>query len=155
MSQKLKAGSVELETAFIDWIKQNAYNPPDAIDHFMSRSEYIRNAVDTVAEHARLKITDRARQHLLRLSQDTVFTAQFPMVYRCENPDGENIRYTVSLTIGDGEAHWVGRMWAQDRFLGEIHGSGSGPKANYVDMARMFVESHIRCAGEFVPRIRH
>lgn len=155
MSQKLKAGSVGLETAFIDWIKENAYNPAEAIDHFMDRSGYIRNAVDTVAEHARRKITDRARQHLLRLSEDTVFTAQFPMVYDCENLDGEKIRYTVSLTIGEGEALWVGRVWEQDRFMGEIHGSGSGPKANYVDLARIHVESRIRCPGQFGPRIRH
>ena len=39
MNQKLKAGSEELEMAFIDWVKQNAYHPTEAIDHFMERSE--------------------------------------------------------------------------------------------------------------------
>ena len=154
MNTKLKAGSIELETAFIDWIKENAYNPAEAIDHFMDRSDYIRNAVDATSDQVRGRITDRARLHLQRLSEDRVFTAQFPMVYGCQNLDGEKIRYTVSLTIGEEQAEWVGRVWADDRFLGEIHGSGSGPKANYIHLARMHVEAHIRCPGEFAPRLR-
>lgn len=154
MNQKLKAGSVELETAFIDWIKDNAYNPSEAIEHFMERSDYMRNAVDTVVEHARKKITDRTRQHLTRLSEDSVFSAQFPMVYACQNLEGKAMRYTVSLTIGDQEAHWVGKVWADGTYLGEVHGSGSGPKANYIELARMHIESHISCPGDFVPRLK-
>ncbi|MET0719209.1 MAG: hypothetical protein ABWX88_04580 [Pseudoxanthomonas sp.] len=154
MNQKLKAGSVELEVAFIDWIKKNAYHPVEAIDHFMDRSDYVRNAVDTVVEHARKKITDRTRQHLTRLAEDSVFIAQFPMVYGCKNLDDKDMRYTVSLTIGDKEAQWVGKVWADGDYLGEVHGSGSGPKANYIELARMHIESHIRCAGEFKPRLR-
>lgn len=152
MSQKLKAGSVDLEVAFVDWVKRNAYNPVDAIEPFMTRSEYALNAVDTVVDHARTKITDRARKHLQRLSEDTVFSAQFPMVYGCQNLDGEEIRYTVSLTIGEDEAQWVGRVWADDKFLDEVHGSGSGPKSKYIDLARMHVESHIRCPGDIQSR---
>lgn len=152
MSQKLKAGSVDLEVAFVEWIKLNAYNPADAIEHFMTRSEYVLNAVDTVVDHARTKITDRTREHLQRLSDDPVFSAQFPMVYGCQNLDGKEIRYTVSLTIGDHEARWVGRVWADDKFMGEVHGSGSGPKSNYLDLARMHVESHIHCPGNFQSR---
>ncbi|RYE72574.1 MAG: hypothetical protein EOO80_20130, partial [Oxalobacteraceae bacterium] len=129
MNQKLKAGSVELEVAFTDWIKKNAYSPAEAIDHFMERSEYVRNAVESVVEHARKKISDRTRQHLTRLSEDTVFTAQFPMVYTCKNMEDKDMRYTLSLTIGDGEAQWTGRVWADGEYLGEVHGSGSGPKA--------------------------
>lgn len=154
MSQKLKAGSVDLEVAFVEWIKHNAFNPADAIEPFMARSEYVLNAIDAVVDHARTKITDRTRQHLQHLSEDTVFSAQFPMVYACQNLDGEDIRYTVSLTIGDDAAQWVGRVWADDKFLGEIHGSGSGPKANYIELARMHVESHIRCPGDFPPRLK-
>ena len=154
MNQKLKAGSVELEVAFTDWIKKNAYNPAEAIDFFMERSDYVRNAVDTVVEHARKKIVDRTRQHLTRLSEDTVFTAQFPMVYGCKNLDDKDMRYTVSLTIGDEEAHWAAKVWADGEYLGEVHGSGSGPKANYIELARMHIESHIRCAGPFKPRLR-
>lgn len=152
MSQKLKAGSVDLEVAFVEWIKHNAYNPGEAIEHFMARSPYVLNAVDTVADHARSQITDRTRQHLQRLSEDPVFTAQFPMVYGCQSLDGKEIRYTVSLTIGDYEAQWVGRVWADDIFLGEVQGSGSGPKSSYMDLARMHVESHIRCPGDFQSR---
>jgi len=152
MSQKLKAGSVDLEVAFVEWIKRNAYSPADAIEHFMTRSDYVLNAVDTVADHARSRITDRTRQHLQRLSEDSVFTAQFPMVYGCKNLEGKKLRYTVSLTMGEQEAEWVGRAWADDQFLGEVHGSGSGPKSNYIDLARMHVESHISCPGEFQSR---
>ncbi|MGH8027461.1 MAG: hypothetical protein ACREO0_12105, partial [Pseudoxanthomonas sp.] len=94
MNQKLKVGSVELEMAFIDWIKKNAYHPLEAIDHFMERSEYVRDAVETVVVHARKKIIDRTRQHLARLAGDTVFTAQFPMVYACKNLDDKDMRYT-------------------------------------------------------------
>ena len=154
MNQKLKAGSVELEGAFTDWIKKNAYTPAEAIGFFMDRSEYVRNAVDTVVEHARKKIMDRTRQHLTRLSEDSVFTAQFPMVYGCRNLDDKDMRYTVSLTIGESEAQWVGKVWADGEYLGEVHGKGSGPKANYVELARMDIESHIRCAGPFKPRLR-
>lgn len=154
MNQKLKAGSVDLETAFIDWIKGNAYNPSEAIEHFMERSEYVRNAVDTVVEHARKKITDRTRQHLTRLAEDSVFIAQFPMVYACQNLEGKAMRYTVSLTIGDQEAHWIGKVWADGAYLGEVHGSGSGPKANYIELARMHIESHISCPGDFAPRLK-
>jgi len=151
MNQKLKAGSVELEVAFI---KKNAYRPAEAIDHFMERSDYVRNAVDTVVEHARKKIAERTRQHLARLAEDTVFTAQFPMVYGCKNLDDMDMRYTLSLTIGETEAEWVGKVWADGEYLGEVHGSGSGPKANYIELARMHIESHIRCASKFTPRLR-
>jgi hypothetical protein len=154
MNQKLKAGSVELEMAFIDWVKKNAYHPLEAIDPFMERSEYVRNAFDTVVEHARKKIADRTRQHLSRLTEDTVFTAQFPMVYGCKNLDDKDMRYTVSLTIGETEAEWVGKVWADGEYLGEVHGSGSGPKANYLELARMHIESHVRCVGPFKPRLR-
>ncbi|HLM53581.1 MAG TPA: hypothetical protein VK325_08345 [Pseudoxanthomonas sp.] len=154
MSQKPKAGPVDLEVAFIDWIKRNAHTPADAVEHFMSQSEYVRNAIDTLVGQARSKITDRTRQHLQRLAEDPVFTAQFPMVYTCQNADGEDLRYTVSLTIGEDEAHWVGRVWSGDKFLGEVHGTGSGPKSNYIDLARMNIESHVRCPGEFEPRLK-
>ena len=154
MNQKLKAGSAELEAAFTDWIRKNAYNPAEAIDFFMEKSDYVRNAVDTVVEHARKKITERTRQHLTRLSEDTVFIAQFPMVYACQNMEGKAMRYTVSLTIGEEEADWVGKVWADGEYLGEVHGSGSGPKANYIELARMHIEAHICCPGDFKPRLR-
>lgn len=154
MSQKLKAGSVELEVAFIQWVKDNAYDPVEAIEHFMTRSEYIRNAVDTVVDHARSKITQRTREHLQRLAEDPVFTAQFPMVYGCQSSDGEQIRYTVALTMDEHEAQWVGRIWSDDRFLGEVQGSGSGPTSSYMELARMHIESQIRCPGEIGPRVK-
>ncbi len=153
MSQKLKAGSVELEVAFIQWIKDHAYDPVGAIDQFMKRSDYIRDAVDTVVDHARAKITERAREHLQRLAEDPLFSAQFPMVYGCQSSNGEQIRYTVSLTMDEHEAHWVGRIWSDDRFLGEVRGSGSGPTSSYMELARMHIESQISCPGELGPRL--
>ena len=154
MNQKLKTGSVELEAAFIDWVKSNAYNPAEAIDHFMEKSEYVLQSIQTLVDHTRDKITERTRQHLKRLSEDTVFTAQFPMVYACQNLEGKAMRYTIALTISDHDAEWVGRVWADGSYLGEVHGSGSGPRANYIELARMHIESHISCPGEFKPRLR-
>lgn len=154
MNQKLKAGSAELEAAFTDWIKKNAYTPAEAIEYFMEKSDYVREAIDTVVEHARNKITGRTRQHLSELAGNPVFTAQFPMIYACQNLEGRAMRYTVSLTIGENDAQWVGKVWADGDYLGEVHGSGSGPKANYMDLARMHIEAHISCPGDFKPRLR-
>lgn len=114
----------------------------------MSRSDYVCNALDAVVGHARAKIIQRTRQHLQQLADDPVFTAQFPMVYGCESLDGEAIRDTVALTMDEREAHWVGRVWADDRFLGELRRSGSGPTSNYMALARMHIESQIRCPGK-------
>lgn len=154
MNQKLKTGSAELETAFIDWVRKNAYHPAEAIEHFMEKSEYVLNAIGAVVEHARRKVVDRTRQHLVRLSEDTVFTAQFPMVYTCRNLDDKDMRYTIALTIDEKEAEWIGKVWADGEYLGEVHGSGSGPRTNYIELARMHIESHIRCPGDFKPRLR-
>ncbi len=154
MNQKLKTGSAELEAAFIDWVRKNAYHPAEAIEHFMEKSEYVLNTTGNVVEHARRKIAEHTRQHLTRLSEDTVFTAQFPMVYTCRNLDDKDMRYTIALTIGEKEAEWIGKAWADGEYLGEVHGSGSGPKANYIELARMHIESHIRCPGKFKPRLR-
>ena len=154
MNQKPETGSAELETAFIDWIRKNAYHPAEAIEHFMEKSEYVLNAMGAVVEHARRKVVDRTRQHLVRLSEDTVFTAQFPMVYACQNMEGKAMRYTIALTISDHDAEWVGRVWADGSYLGEVEGSGSGPRANYIELARMHIESHISCPGDFKPRLR-
>jgi hypothetical protein len=154
MNQKLKAGSAELEAAFTDWIRKNAYNPGEAIDHFLQRSDYMRDAVDTVVEHARGKILERTRGHLERLTADAVYVAQFPMVYACKDLQDRHVRYTVSLTLHEGHADWVGRVWSDGEYLGEVHGSGSGPQANYVELARMHIESHVQCAGGFEPRLR-
>ena len=154
MNQKPETGSAELETAFIDWIRKNAYHPAEAIEHFMEKSEYVLNAMGAVVEHARRKVVDRTRQHLVRLSEDTVYTAQFPMVYTCRNLDDKDMRYTIALTIDEKEAEWIGKVWADGEYLGEVHGSGSGPRTNYIELARMHIESHIRCPGDFKPRLR-
>lgn len=152
MSQKLKPGSVELEVAFIQWVKDNAHEPLEAVDRFMAGSDYIRSSMDAVVGHARAKIHQRAREHLQRLAEDPVFTAQFPMVYGCQGLDGEDIRYTVSVTMDEQQAHWVGRVWVDDAFLGEVRGSGSGHATSYMELARMHIESHIRCPGELGAR---
>lgn len=154
MNQKTKAGSVDLQAAFTEWVRKNAYNPNEAIDHFLEKSDYMRDAVDTVVDHARRRIVDRAREHLARLTADAVYTAQFPMVYACKNNEDKDMRYTLSLTLHEAHADWVGRVWSDGEYLGEVHGSGSGPQANYLELARMHIESHVRCAGDFKPRLR-
>ena len=154
MNQRLKTGSVELEAAFIEWVKSNAYNPGEAIDHFMEKSEYVLHSIQAVVEHTRDKIAEHTRQHLKRLSEDTVFTAPLPLVYARQNMEGKAMRYTIALTISDHDAEWVGRVWGDGSYLGEVEGSGSGPRANYIELARMHIESHISCPGDFKPRLR-
>ncbi|HEY5970663.1 MAG TPA: hypothetical protein VIT22_01605, partial [Pseudoxanthomonas sp.] len=107
-----------------------------------------------IHESEQEKLAEEARLHLIRRTSDPVFSAQFPMVYHCTDDGDQTMRYTVSLTISDQGAEWVGRVWKDAEYLGEIHGSGSGPQANYVELARMHIESQIRCPGAIKRRDR-
>ena len=70
------------------------------------------------------------------------------MVHHCMDGSGQAMRYTVALTLADKGAEWMGRVWNGNEYLGEIHGEGTGPQSNYVELARMHIESQIKCNGE-------
>lgn len=147
MGVKLKAGSMELEIAYIEWLRAQGYNPAEGIDSFFSHSEFVRSQLLMIHESEQDQLAEEARLHLVRRTGDPVFSAQFPMVYQCEDEGGRALRYTIMLTISDHGAEWEGRVWSGHDYLGEVHGSGSGPQANYVELARMHIESQIRCPG--------
>jgi len=146
MSTKLKAGSMELEAAFIEWLRTQGYAPADGIDPFFSESEFVRSQMPMIHDSEREQRIEEARQHLKRRSVDPTFAAQFPIVYQCKDVDGQGIRYTVTLTLSDEGAEWVGRAWNGGDYLGDIQGSGSGSHANYLDLARSHIESQIKSA---------
>lgn len=148
MGVKLKAGSMDLELAYIDWLRAQGHNPLDGIDSFFSQSDFVRSQLLMIHESEQEKLALEAREHLRRRTADPVFSAQFPMVYNCMDDGGEALRYTVTLTLSDKGAQWVGRVWNGNEYLGEIHGEGTGPQANYVELARMHIESQVKCSGE-------
>lgn len=143
MSIKLKAGSMELEVAYIEWLRTRGHNPAEGIDSFFDESEFVHAQLPMIHESERTQLLDEARLHLKRRSDDPQFTAQFPLVYRCNREDGRDLRYTVTLAIADQGAEWLGRIWDGGEYLGEIVGSGSGPHVNYIELARMHIESQI------------
>jgi hypothetical protein len=143
MTIKLKAGSIELEVAYIGWLRERGYNPAEGIDSFFNDSEFVRTQLPMIHESEQAQLLDEARLHLKRRSGDPQFTAQFPIVYHCEREDGRALRYTITLAISDQGAEWVGRVWGDDEYLGEIVGTGDGPHVNYIELARMHIESQI------------
>ncbi|MEO8365037.1 MAG: hypothetical protein ABI538_02400 [Pseudoxanthomonas sp.] len=143
MGIKLKAGSMELEVAYIEWLREQGYNPADGIDAFFDESEFIRAQLPMIHESEQQQLLDEARVHLKRRSVDPQFTAQFPIVYHCDPQGGRSLRYTVTLAISDQGAEWVGRVWNGGEYLGEITGAGNGPHVNYIELARMHIESQI------------
>ncbi len=46
----------------------------------------------------------------------------------------------------------MGKVWADGEHPDEVH--DSGPKANSLELARMRIQSRIRRAGQFKPRLR-
>jgi hypothetical protein len=147
MGAKLKAGSMELELAYVDWLRTQGYDPLEGIDSFFSHSDFVREQLRLIHESEQQTLAEEARLHLKARTSDPVFVAQFPMVHGCQDEEGRALRYTVTLTISDDGAQWVGRVWDGSDYLGEIHGSGSGPEGNYMDLARLHIESQIRCPG--------
>lgn len=147
MSVKLKAGSMELETAFIEWLRAQGYNPADGIDPFFRASDFVRSQMLMIHESEKEQLAEEARLHLERRCGDATFAGQFPLVYHCLDDDGQDMRYTVTLTLSDEGAEWLGRVWSSDAYLGEVQGSGSGPHTHYLDLARMHIESQIKRAS--------
>jgi hypothetical protein len=143
MGIKLKAGSMELEVAYIEWLREQGYNPAEGIDSFFDDSEFVRAQLPMIHESEQAQLLDEARLHLRRRSADPQFTAQFPIVYRCDHEKGRDLRYTVTLAISDQGAEWLGRVWDGGEYLGEISGAGKGPHVNYIELARMHIESQI------------
>jgi hypothetical protein len=88
-------------------------------------------------------LLEEARLHLKRRSGDPQFAGQFPIVYHCDQEGSRGLRYTVTLAISDQGAEWVGRVWGGGQYLGEIVGAGNGPHVNYIELARMDIESQI------------
>jgi len=148
MGIKLKAGSMDLELAYIDWLRAQGHNPLDGIESFFTQSDFVRSQLLMIHESEQEKLALEAREHLRRRTSDPVFSAQFPMVYNCMDDGGQAMRYTVTLTLSDKGAEWVGRVWNGSEYLGEIRGEGTGPQGNYVELARMHIESQIKCNGE-------
>ncbi|MET0580622.1 MAG: hypothetical protein ABWZ08_01470 [Pseudoxanthomonas sp.] len=146
MSVKLRAGSMELEAAFIEWLRTRGYNPADGVEPFFNGSEFVRTQMPMIHESEKEQRLEEARHFLQRRSADPAFAGQFPMVYRYQ-AEGRTLRYTITLTLSDEGAEWVGRIWEGDDYLGEVLGSDSGPHANYLDLARVQVESGIGSAG--------
>jgi hypothetical protein len=144
MSVKLRAGSMELETAFIEWLRAQGYNPADGIDPFFSGSDFVRSQMPMIHDSEKEQLTAEARLHLKRRCADPTFAGQFPVVYHCLDEANRDIRYTVVLTLSDEGAEWVARLWSGSAYLGELHGSGSAPHANYLELARMNIESQLK-----------
>ena len=143
MSIKLKAGSIELEAAYIEWLREQGHNPAEGIDSFFDESEFVHAQLPMIHESERAQLLDEARLHLRRRSADPLFTAQFPVVYHCDHEGPRDLRYTVTLALSDQGAEWVGRVWGGGEYLGEITGAGNGPHVNYIELARMHIESQI------------
>ena len=138
MSIKLKAGSMELEVAYIEWLREQGHNPAEGIESFFGESEFVRAQLPMIHESEQAQLLDEARLHLKRRSADPQFTAQFPIVYHCDQERSRDLRYTVTLAISDQGAEWVGRIWDGSEYLGEISGAGNGPPsftAKYVAAA--------------------
>jgi hypothetical protein len=140
------------EAAFASWIRRNGYAPAEAIDRFLEISDHFLGELEILDQSRREKLISEVRDYLQRRSLEDSFTMQFPTVYLCKDKHGRRLRYTVTLTIGEDQAQWIGRVWADDDYLGEITGSGSGPKANYLSLARMHIESQIDCQSAIVKR---
>lgn len=147
MSNKLKAGSMELEAAFIEWLRTQGYNPADGIDPFFRASEFVRSQMLMIHESEKEQLAEEARLHLKRRCSDATFAGQFPVVYHCLDDGGQDVRYTVALTLSDEGAEWLARVWNGDAYLGDILGSGSGPHTHYLDLARMHIETQIKRSG--------
>ena len=143
MSIKLKAGSMELEVAYIEWLRAQGYNPAEGIDAFFDESEFVHAQLPMIQESERAQLLDEARQYLERRCGDPQFTGQFPIVYHCDHEGSHGLRYTIRLAISDEGAEWLGRVWNGSEYLGEIVGAGNGPHANYIELARMHIESQL------------
>jgi len=140
------------EAAFTSWVRRHGRSPDEAVAMFIERSPYMKEVLAHLPTEESDRILEATREHLHRISGEQTFRAQFPNIHYCRNRQGRELRYTITLTLGENEASWIGRVWADDEYLGEVAGSGSGPKANYLNLARMHIESQIDCEGAIVRR---
>jgi hypothetical protein len=154
MSVKLKAGSMDLETAFIEWLRAQGYNPADGIDPFFSESDFVRSQMPMIHESEKEQLAEEARLHLKRRCADPTFSGQFPVVYHCLDKHNQDVRYTVALTLSDEGAEWAARLWSGTAYLGEFHGSDNGSHAHYLDLARANIESHIKRTSAVKQQVR-
>lgn len=152
MSRSSRNPASRHESAFASWIRRNGYSPSEAIEHFLERSDYFRSELQQLGDEARRSLTEEAREFLRQRSEEDSFAMQFPTVYMCKDKHGRQLRYTVTITIGEDHAEWIGRVWADNDYLGEVTGSGGGPKANYLALARMHIESQVDCHDAIVKR---
>ena len=143
MSVKLKAGSMELEAAFIEWLRTQGYNPSDGIDPFFSGSEFVRSQLPLIHESEKAQLFAEARRHLERRSRDPAFAGQFAEVHDFTDREGRALRYAVLMTLSDSGAEWIGRVWDRGGYIGEISGSESGRHASYVELARRQIEAQL------------
>jgi hypothetical protein len=140
------------EAAFASWIRRNGYGPSEAVEFFIEQSDYVRDEFSLLVGAEKETATGDLRKFLQQRSGEDDFTMQFPTVYLCQDKDGRRLRYTVTLTIGEHRADWIGRVWAGSEYLGEVNGSGGGPKANYLTLAKMHIESQIDCHDAIIKR---
>ncbi|RZZ87795.1 hypothetical protein [Pseudoxanthomonas winnipegensis] len=152
MSKPASALFARHETAFASWIRRNGYAPAEAVEYFLNDSPYFKGETEHLDAQQRAELVEQTRVFLSKLSTENHFAKQFPTVYLCTDKQGRRLRYTITMTIGEDKAEWIGRVWAGSEYLGEVAGSGSGPKANYLALARMHVESQIDCADAIVKR---
>ncbi len=143
MSVKLKAGSMELEAAFIEWLRTQGYNPAAGIDSFLSDSDFVHSQLPLIHDSEKAQLFAEARKHLERRCRDTAFAGQFPVVHEFNGRNTQPLRYTVVLILSDAGAEWTARVWDASGYLGEITGSESGPHANYAELACRQVEARI------------
>lgn len=152
MPKSAKTAAGRHEAAFASWLRRNGYAPSEGIEQFLESSDYFRSELALLDASARAMLTSEAREFLQQRSAEDSFTMQFPTVYLCKDKQGRRLRYTVTLTIGEGHATWLGRVWAESEYLGEITGSGGGAKANYLALARRHIESQIDCHEAIIKR---
>lgn len=144
---------MELEVAYMEWLRGQGRSPAEGIDSFLAESEFVHAQMPMIHESEREQLLGEARRYLRRRSADPLFAGQFPDVYHCGHDDGHDLRYTITLSISDQGAEWVGRVWRDSEYLGEIAGAGHGPHVNYIDLARMHIESEIGRKKAIVRRV--
>ncbi len=147
MPSRLKPGSMELEAAFVEWLRAEGYNPAEGVDEFFNQSEFVRTQRLLLDESEREQLTHEARRTLRQRSADAVFIAQFPQVHACIDHQQQAMRYTVTLTLADQGAEWTGRIWRGNDYVGEIQGAEGGPHPNYLELARMHIEDQLKRPG--------
>lgn len=138
---------MELEAAFIEWLRAEGHEPSEGVDAFFDRSEFVRTRAMLIDDSEKEQVIGDARRYLRQRSKDPTFAGQFPQVHVCTGPQGRTLRYTLTVTLADDGAEWIGRVWDEDGYRGEIHGAGSGSHQNYMELARSHVEAQILAPG--------